>query len=110
MQEQLTKLREVLNGKREALLQATGLSLENQELQICISNTALLLDTLDTFTKQDNSKYLPKPIRENIGARMGALVMDIEHVDSQSTPEKITNILKQLDKLYMVCLQRMFRP
>jgi hypothetical protein len=105
MQEQLQKLKEMFNAQSEMILHASGLSPESPEPQICVSNTGLLLDTLESFTKQENAKFLPKTIQNDITNQLLTIISELDPIDSQSTPDKVSSVLIKLDMLYVNCLK-----
>jgi hypothetical protein len=105
MFEQIQKLKVAIGAKQELLLRVAELLPDSPEPKICLDNTSLLLDTLESFAKEEKAKYLPKTIEKDVAARILNINSGLELINEQSTPDKIVNVLEQMDLLYATCLK-----
>lgn len=105
MFEQIQKLKEVIGAKRELLLSVAELSPDSPDPKICLNNTGLLLDTLESFTKEEKAKYLPKTIEKDVEAEISKTISGIESIDGQPASGTISKALLQMDLLYAICLE-----
>jgi DNA repair exonuclease SbcCD ATPase subunit len=105
MLEQIQKLKEVIGAKRELLLSVAELPPDSPEPKICLDNTGLLLDTLESFTKEEKAKYLPKTIEKDVEAEISKTISGLESIDGQPASGTISSVLLQMDLLYAICLE-----
>ncbi len=70
-----------------------------------LSNTLLLLGALATFYRDSKSEYFPTVITTTVRDRLIQLDATLTGLPESAPPESVSSLVKQLEELYIYCLQ-----